>query len=377
MKKLGLVTLLTTLCLSQTTQASVLEVDAFNIKNSEFMPVFVGGWGSCDSLRSKEEKEKFGKHTPHNMFLYKQAKRYVETVNKHSQSGINSFMLVCATKGSLDGKYSSGDLYSLTYEVEGTNVKVPRKKATLVNLDSFQSNVYFKTFPKRDKREHLTTKILKEAKGRPVVIFGHSYGGLISKRIIEIIADPEVYRDSESSRDQVLYRDTVNFLKNYTTFPIHTFFSLEGISAVKCRILRSIQSGLQSMLGFNTYEGCKEPLESFQEEKELDEREKIISPKLNQTAHQITDWYNFMLLDSDLPTRAAKASENGIQNIILDVSPYGDTEEEHEKSQKDPFKNAHHMLGFHTKTWQKVCELTFKSKTEICNPIENIDNKGK
>ena len=122
MKKLGLVTLLTTLCLSQTTQASVLEVDAFNIKNSEFMPVFVGGWGSCDSLRSKEEKEKFGKHTPHNMFLYKQAKRYVETVNKHSQSGIESFMLVCATKGSLDGKYSSGDLYSLTYEVEGTKM---------------------------------------------------------------------------------------------------------------------------------------------------------------------------------------------------------------------------------------------------------------
>ena len=80
-------------------------------------------------------------------------------MDKYSLSSIESFMLVCATKGSLDGKYSSGDLYSLTYEVEGTNVKVPKEKATLVNLDSFQSNVYFKAFPKRDKREHLTSKI--------------------------------------------------------------------------------------------------------------------------------------------------------------------------------------------------------------------------
>ncbi len=82
-----------------------------------------------------------------------------------------------------------------------------------------------------------------------------------------------------------------------------------------------------------------------------------------------------MLEDSDLTTRAAFSNTPGVENIILDIKPYGSIED-YKKSQGHPFKNAHHMLGFETATWNKICELSLGDKN-LCNAIENPNNKGR
>lgn len=357
---------------------SMANLDAFQIPDSKFLPVFVGGWGSCDSSRSIQEKKQFGMETPHNMFLFSQATNYVKNINKYAEIGIEKFVMVCATKGSQNGFFAQGGIRMLTYTVQGQEITKGNYKGKLVNLDSHQDNTYrtlIRPLGFLDHRTHLPTEILKEAAGKPIVIIGHSYGGWISKRIIEIIAAPEVYQTSSLKRDQKLYHDTVKQLENYNTFPIHTFFSLEGISAVRCRITESIRAGIQDTMGNKTPEGCKDEFLSFHQELNLKNEDTPRSLSLNHTAEKLFNWYNILLLDSKLPTRAGLSTVPSIKNIQLDIQPYGKPSE-YEKSQGHPFKNAHHMLGFETETWRTICKLSLGDESR-CHPLENINNKGR
>ncbi|MFT6631315.1 MAG: hypothetical protein ACJAS4_001264 [Bacteriovoracaceae bacterium] len=379
MKKFTLTVLFLSLFSGVNHAAQTIKVDAFNIEDSRFVPVFVGGWGSCDSLRSVKEKRQFGFTTPHGMFLYNQAVRYVQTINKHAEVGIKKFVLVCATKGSQNGLLAQGSIRTLTYEVKNQEILVPKYKAALVNLDSHQDNTYrevIRLLPILDRREHLTTRLLRVANGSPLVLFGHSYGGWIAKRIVEILAAPEVYKSSKHSRDRRLYNDTIKEFEKFESFPIRAIFSLEGISAVTCRITKSIKAGIQNSLGKETHPGCREELKSFHKESNLGENQFLLSLPLSQTAAKVDAWYNIMLDNSDLPTRAGLSTTPGIENTLLHINPYG-TKDQYKKSQAHPFKNAHHMLGFETKTWKKICELTFQGDESICNPISKINNKGR
>ena len=308
MKKFILIILFLSLYSGITYSAQTIKVDAFDIDDSQFVPVFIGGWGSCDSLRSVKEKRKFGFTTPHGMFLYNQAVRYVQTINKHAEVGIKKFVLVCATKGSQNGLLAQGSIRTLTYEVKDQEILVPKYKAALVNLDSHQDNTYreaIRILPILDRREHLTTRLLRVANGSPLVLFGHSYGGWIAKRIVEILAAPEVYKNSKYSRDKRLYKDSIKEFQKYESFPIRAFFSLEGISAVTCRITKSIKAGIQNSMGKQTHPGCKEELKSFHRESNLDEKDFPRSLSLSQTASKVDAWYNIMLDNSELPTRGA------------------------------------------------------------------------
>jgi hypothetical protein len=355
------------------------KIDAFNIKDSQIVPVFVGGWGSCDSLRSIKEKRARGLATPHGMFLYNQAVRYVRTINKYANKGIKKFVLVCATKGSQNGLLAQGRIKTLTYEVKNQEVIIPKYKAALVNLDSHQDDSYremIRLFPFIDRREHLTTRLLRVANGKPLVVIGHSYGGWIAKRIVEILAFPEVYMNSKYSRDRKLYADSIKEFEKYEAFPIKAFFSLEGISGVTCRITQSIKAGIQSSMGKETYPGCRTELKSFHNELGFNDASTQQSLPLDQTVLNVDYWYNIMLKDSELPTRAGVSTIPGIENTFLDIQPYG-TKEQYKKSQGHPFKNAHHMLGFETETWNKICELTFQGDESICDPIKNMNNKGR
>ncbi len=355
-------------------------VDALEIADSSFVPVFIGGWGSCDSKRPHDEKEEFGKNTPHKMFLYSQAVRYVQTVNRYADEdkGIKKFVLVCANKFSLSGALAQGTIRLLSYDINGQNISMTQKKPEIVNIDSFQDNTKSKllrVLPFKDKRPHLTTRLLEIGNGRPLVLFGHSYGGWIGKRIIEILAAPELYEDSKKKRDRKLFSETEKLLTKYDQFPVHTFFSLEGISAVKCRIEKSIWVGVISMIGESRSKGCRSEMTSFHNELKLSDSDQLRSLPFDQTASRVTNWYNVMLKDSELPTRAKYSNTPGVQNIILDIAPFGGTED-YKKSQQHPFKNAHHMLGFETKTWLKMCEITLGDEA-LCNPVENVDNKGR
>lgn len=381
MKKVTLSVLLLSLLtgFAQADSITTQRVEALGIKDSNFVPVFIGGWGSCDSLRPKQEKKKFGKRTPHKMFLYKQAIRYVRTINKHADKGIEKFVLVCLTKGSQNGFMAQGSIKTLTYNVENQNIKLTNTNPTLVNIDSHQDNtkhIFLRYLPFLDNREHLTTRLLEIADGKPMVLFGHSYGGWIGKRVVEVLASPEVYKKSKYQRDRTLYGDTLTQFKKYKVFPVHTFFSLEGISAVNCRITKSIKAGLQSTMGRKTHPGCSQEAKSFHEELNFDERNFSRSLTLDQTAGKTTNWFNILLDNSTLPTRAGLSTVSNIENVELDIQPYGSAEQ-YEKSQAHPFKNAHHMLGFHTGTWDKICKLTFSDNPELCNPVENVDNKGR
>lgn len=356
------------------------EIDALGIGNSRFVPVFIGGWGSCDSLRSDNEKKQFGKETPHQMFLYQQAIRYVQTINSHAQGGIEKMVLICANKWSQSGVFAQGELRLQSYTVRGQAIILDVPSAQIVNLDSHQDDVMailHRPLSTKDQRPHLTTKLLQIAKGRPLVLFGHSYGGWIGKRIIEILAAPELYQDSKIARDRQLYDDTLTLMKSYSQFPVHTFFSLEGISAVNCRVEKSLLTGLLSMLLPKSLEktmGCRQETKSFDDE--LDNyKSKHYSLSLEESTRKVTNWYNIMLRNSMLATRALPSTTPGIQNIFLNIMPFGGMRD-YDKSQRHPFKNAHHMLGFAEDTWNTICELSFGDR-ELCQAYSPIDNKGR
>ncbi len=364
----------------QSVQSFAQTIDALNIDDSRFVPVFIGGWGSCDSLRSDAEKKQFGEQTPHQMFLYQQAVRYVQTINSHAQGGIEKMVLICANKWSQSGALAQGEIRLQSYSVQGQEISMDIPAEQIVNIDSYQDNtlgVLLRPFPAQDKREHLTTKLLKIANGKPLVLFGHSYGGWIGKRIIEILAAPELYQHSNIMRNRLLYRDTLALMKSYTQFPVHTFFSLEGISAVNCRVEESLITGLASMVhpkGLEKSMGCRQVTKSFHEELNKS-YSSARSLTLEQTANKVINWYNIMLRDSMLATRAMPSTTAGITNIFLDIKPFG-TVDECEQSQRHPFKNAHHMLGFAEDTWNTVCYLSLGDQG-ACQAFAPVDNKGR
>lgn len=374
--------IITTLFALSCLNVSAQSIDALGIEGSKFVPVFIGGWGSCDSLRSETEKKEFGRNTPHQMFLYQQAINYIQNVNSHAETGIKKFILVCANKWSLSGAFAQGEIRLLSYNVHGKQISMASRTPEIVNIDTDQDNtmgVLMRALPSKDTRSHLSTRILEVANGLPLVLFGHSYGGWIGKRIIEILAAPDVYQSSSKKRDRKLFADTTRLLQAYSSFPIHTFFSLEGISAVRCRIEKSIFAGIESMLDENATNksmGCREETQSFQDELRIEQKAyPIRSLPLEQTASQVKNWFNIMLQESNLPTRAQSSTTPGILNITIDVMPYGSSKD-YDQSQKHPFKNAHHMLGFSSEAWNTICDLTLGDAT-LCHAKTNLNNKGR